>query len=422
MSSKLLSRRTVLQGLGTSIALPLLDGMIPLKSALAQAVVTTPRAIFIYQPNGGRPGTWNYTPSGVLGNLSSLSSDISIVTGLNNTASAPYNDGHSVRLSCFLSGGPLAAPNLATTVNVPKSIDQRIADARGVKVMNVVGPYEHGTDNMVNGAYFSHLSWMGPSPAPKINHPSALFDDLYASVSVDANAARAAEKMARRISILDFAKESTATLRTKLSASDKVRLDEYLASIRETEKVIDTTTPAAPVCTTAAPRPSSAIAYDDAYFLNFTNAMFSLIANAMICNKTSVASYLLNAEVSWMPGDHHTHSHQEDPDAIAKFLVGNRQYAALVATFLTKLKNATEGSSNVLNNSIVLYGCGIGDGRDHTATNLPIIIAGGGAGSITPGRTIAGNGPLNNLMLTIGKKMGLAINSFGTDGSSVIAL
>lgn len=422
MSSRHLSRRTVIRGLGTTIALPLLDAMIPLSSALAQAVVASPRLVFLYKPNGEARGTWDYSGSGalpdVLSPLEALKSDFSLIKGLRNRASESYGDGHAPRLSCWLSGGPLPATDMwESTVNVGRSLDHRVADLLGGKVMYLVGPADHPTDNGFNGAYFSNLSWTGPTPAARIRSPRALFTEIYGSGSVPESAALAARQKKYKNSILDYSQESTAALKAKLGKSDKVKLDEYLESLRETERLVNSE--AVVSCTTGAGMPGT----NAGDFYQYTDAMLELLAQAMICGKNQVSSYLLDCEVSFSAESHHSYSHQESAADKATFIAINKKYVTRVAKFLQRLKDANEGGASVLSKSIIVYGCGIGDGRDHSTDNLPMLVAGGGNGKLTPGRVItAQDKSLNNLMLTVGQKMGMTITQWGPDSTGTINL
>lgn len=419
MSGRHLSRRTVLRGLGTAISLPLLDAMIPMSSALAQSTVLSPRLVFLYKPNGEARGTWDYSGSGnlpsVLSPLQTLKSDFTLIQGLRNRASEIYADGHAPRLSCWLSGGPLPATNMwETTINVARTLDHQIADKLGGQVMYLVGPNDHPTDNKFNGAYFSNLSWTGPSPAPRIRGPRALFDEIYGTGSVPESAQLAARQKKYKNSILDYAQDSTTALMAKLGKSDKAKLNEYLESVREAEKRVNNETIVA--CTPGSARPTN-----PTDFYTYTDLMLELLAQALICGKNQVTSYLLDCEVSFGAEGHHGYSHQESAADKAKFLEINQKYVVRVQKFLARLKAQNEGGSSVLSKSIVVYGCGIGDGRDHSTDNLPMLVAGGGNGKLRPGRTLsAPNSSLNNLMLAVGQKMGLTITKFGTDGTSPI--
>lgn len=419
---KHLSRRTVIRGLGASIALPLLDAMIPLSSAQAQAVVGSPRLVFLYKPNGEARGTWNVTSSGALPNvlspLQNLRSDITFVKGLYNYASEGYGDGHAPRLSVWLSGGPLPSERdgrgVIDVVRVPRSLDHRVADFLGGQAIYLTGPADHPEDGKMNGAYFSNLSWTGPLPSPRIRGPRAMFNAIYGSGSVSEDALLAARQKKYKNSILDYSKDSTTALMGKLGASDKAKLGEYLESVREAEKKVGSE----PItsCVAQGSRPT-----DPSNFYVYTDLMLELLAQSMICGHRQVASYLLDCEVSFSAEGHHGYSHQETADDKAKFLDINKKHIQCLEKFLTRLKGQNEGGTSVLAKSIVVYGCGIGDGRDHSTDNLPMLVAGGGNGKLRPGRVItAQDSSLNNLMYTIARKMGLTISKFGTDGNQTI--
>lgn len=419
MSSRTLSRRAVIRGLGTTIALPLLDAMIPFSSARAQSMIASPRLVFLYKPNGEAAGTWDYSGSGalpdVLSPLQTLKSDFTLIKGLRNFSSEPYADGHAPRLSCWLSGGPLPATDQwSSVINVGRSLDHRIADHLGGKVMYLVGPNDHPTDNGFNGAYFSNLSWTGPSPAPRIRGPRALFDEIYGSGSVNESAALAARQKKYKNSILDYAKDSTSQLMNRLGQSDRAKLGEYLESVREAEKKVNDQVINS--CVAQGARPGN-----ESDFYAYTDLMLELLAQAMICGKNQVTSYLLDCEVSFGAEGHHGYSHQESAADKQKFISINKKYVERVQKFLARLKSQNEGGASVLSKSIIVYGCGIGDGRDHSTDNLPMLVAGGGNGALRPGRTLsAPNSSLNNLMLAVARKMGLNLTKFGTDGTNPI--
>lgn len=416
---KNVSRRSFIKGAGVALALPYLESLLPLSSkAYAQALNTPLRLIVLYKPNGEYPGSWDLSSSTlpyVLSPLQSLKSDVTFVTGLRNRASEPYADGHAPRLSCFLTGGPLTAST--SQVSNSKSIDQVIALSRGVEALTLSGPYGSGTDNGFNGEYFSSLSWVGPRAAPKIKSPRVLFDQLFSAgggTPAPTDLAKAYKK-----SVLDFAKDEAQRTISSLGKSDREKMDEYLTSLRELEVKINAHEGEVIQCQADTGRPA-----DNNTFENHTKLMMDLLVKAIQCGHTQVASYLMDVEVGNGYRRHHSVSHYTgDSSYPQQYMDVNRWYISQFAYFLNKMKAVKEGDGDLLTNSMIIYGNGIGNGDAHDTRNLGIIVAGKAKGQITPGRILNKSGqPLSNLMLTALQKMGVNQSSFGGSSSPITDL
>lgn len=416
---KKLSRRSFIRGAGITIALPYLESLLPLSAkAYAQGINAPLRFIVLYKPNGEYPGSWDLSSSTlpyVLSPLQSLKSEITFVTGLRNRVSEPYADGHAPRLSCFLTEGPLTAST--SQVSNSRSIDQIIASAKGVEALTLSGPYEYGTDNGFNGEYFSSLSWMGPRAAPKIKSPRILFDQLFSSGG-SAPAPTALTKAYKK-SVLDFAKDEAQRTISSLGKNDREKMDEYLTSLRELEVKINAHEGDVIQCQADTGRPA-----DNNTFENHTKLMMDLLVRALQCGHTQIASYLLDVEVGNGYRRHHSVSHYTgDSSYPQQYMDVNRWYIGQFADFLNKMKAVKEGDGDLLSNSMIIYGNGIGNGDAHDTRNLGIIVAGKAQGQLTPGRILNKSGqPLSSLMLTSLQKMGVNRNSFGGSSNPITDL
>lgn len=393
------------------IALPFLECMIPYSNALAQAAKSPLRLITLYKPNGELEGSWNISNNVlpyVLEPLAPMRSEITFIKGLANRVSEAYRDGHAPRLSCFLTSSPINAST--SVVSGSQSIDQMIAQARGVNVLNIGGPFDQTTLNGFNAEYFNNLSWVGPRAAPKIKSPRTVFNSIFGSAGPAVPVTEENLRKLRKKSLLDHTMAETSRLVSSVGANDRQKLDEYLTSIREIERAIGVQETNVQQCIADTGQPA-----DNNTFEVHTKLMLDLIVKGMQCGKTQIATYLMDVEVGYGYKDHHHVSHHSENSAYPqRYRDVNRWYATQLNYLLTKLQAVKETDGTLLSNTFLIYGSGISDGDAHSARNLPILLAGRAQGLLTPGRVLDKNGqPLANLMLTTLKKFGIARTSIG---------
>ena len=418
---KALNRRRFLHSLGAGVALPFLEHLAP---SLAYAG-TKRRIVYIYLPNGA---FWQPTGLGrnfelppVLSALGPLKDYITVVSGLDLPAAHHSRAGDHARAGgAYLTGVSPQFPG----PGVERSIDLRIADAIGAGTrfgsLYLGGESGAGSDNGYSPSYQDHFSWASPeSPNSKETNPQAIFERLFGA-GVNMPGMPPSQRVAQGKSVLDFALEEAHALQQELGASDRQKLDQYLASVRDLEQRLYT---GGGQCSAGTPPRS------DAPYQERISLLYSLMAQALSCDLTRVASFMLATEASnisysfaGISGGHHEISHDASESGRSKIAGIAKWHVAQLANFLQKLKDTRDGDGSLLDSTLVLFGGGLADGANHTHTNLPILVA-GKAGSLVPGgRHISAPGvPLSNLHLTLAKATGLSLNSIG-DSTGALSL
>jgi hypothetical protein len=438
MSFKPISRRTILRGLGASIALPLLDAMIPsVVSAAAAATVSPLRMAMFFVPNGMNMHEFLPTAEGkgfelprTLESLANFKNDFSVLSGLALENAKALGDGggdHARSAAAFLTG---AHPHKTAGADIHAgiSVDQVAANAIGsetrfpsLELGLDKGQVAGECDSGYSCAYVSNISWRAPeSPMPHEVNPASVFERLFGSADDQANAENRARRMNERKSILDFVADDSRSLSAKLGKADQQKLDEYTSSIRQMEKQIErarlqSAKPLDPGMARPAGIPQE--------FKDHMRLMTDLMVLAFRMDLTRVSTFMVaqdgsNRVLRWLglSDGHHTVSHHGHDaaklEAIAKI---DAFYMEQFAYFLGKMKSVKEGNRTLLDNSMIMYGAGIGDGDRHNHNNLPIVLAGHGGGALTPGRhlTYPKDTPLCNLYLSMLERVGVKQDRFG---------
>jgi Protein of unknown function (DUF1552) len=446
MKNGLVSRRTVLKGLGVSIGLPLLDAMMPSLSYAAPAAARSfpKRMAFVYVPNGVNVQTWTPSATGALAEtlpetlrpLNAFKNELLVLSGLTVDKARPNGDGpgdHARAMSAFLTGcqaRKTSGADIRAGVSADQFVAQRVGNATRFPSLEIGcegGRQAGNCDSGYSCAYSSNLSWRSENtPNPKEVNPRAVFDRLFGGIN------RSETERARDMrnqfdqSILDFVREDASALRTRLGAADLRRMDEYLTSIREIERRIQMadTTPAPteargmrrPVGTPSDYRQHIRL-LTDLLVLAFQTDM-TRIATFVYANEGSNRNYRLID----VPDGHHDLSHHgRDAAKLEKIKKINTFHIEQFAYLLGKLKNVREGESTLLDNCMLVYGSGNGDGNRHNHDELPILLAGKGGGTITPNRHVrySRNTPLTNLFLAMFERMGAQADRFG-DSTGVL--
>jgi len=451
MSSKpKLSRRTLLRGLGTAVALPMLDAMLP-DSGIVQAAVTgrpnvagaPVRSAFMFLPNGVNYPEWlpkgegaNYTFSKLLAPLEKIRADVNILSGLTLDNARAKGDGpgdHARSAAAFLTG---SHPNKTAgrDIRLGVSIDQVMANQIGgvTKLPSLELGLDKGQiagecDSGYSCAYVSNISWRSEtSPMPKEIDPRSLFDRLFGANGPDTGKADTAKLVRQRKSVLDYVAEDTKRLQAKLGASDKHKLDEFTTSIRSIEKRIDfakAQDAAAPVIKPTLERPDGIPGTTQAHM----RLMVDLLVLAFQMDLTRVATVMVARDGSnrnfpdlGITEGHHSLSHHSgNPKKIEAIQKIDIFHMEQFAYFVERLKSVSEGGGTMLDNTMLMCGSGIGDGNRHNHENLPIVWAGKAGGQVKTGRHIAyeRNTPLCNLYLNMLQMAGGKAERFGdSDG------
>jgi len=438
--SRQISRRTVLRGLGATLALPYLEAMNGWTALGAPAEPKAARRIaYFYVPNGVHMQDWTpeatgagYTMPFLLDStLSKFKDDLLVLSGLTLDKARANGDGggdHARSLSSFLTGRQ-ARKTHGADLRAGISADQIAAQKVGQSTR--FASLELGIDKGMNAgncdsgyscAYSNNLSWRSEStPMAKEIDPKLAFERLFASPG-ETSAARTRRESIRK-SVLDSVNQDANSLRAKLGATDRRKLDEYMNAVREIEmrlNKVENKSVAAPKFTPAESSRPSGI---PATFEEHVKLMYDMITLAFRADLTRVATFVIANEgsnrsyknIGVSEGHHELSHHGNDKAKHEKIKKINQFHLQMFAYFLEKMKGIQEGSSNLLDQSMLVYGSGIGDGNRHNHDELPILVAGKGGGSIKAGRHLryTKETPLMNLHLSLLERMGAPVPSLG---------
>jgi hypothetical protein len=435
ITKKALSRRTLLRGMGASVALPLLDAMVPAMTALAASPAKPVRRLgFVYIPMGANLAKWIPEQTGSLTRLSpTLSSlapfldQVTVIGNLENkNAYSPGN--HATANSGFLSAAK-AKMTEGSDYHLGITVDQIAAKQIGretalpslelaMDLLTTVG----NCDNGFACVYQNNLSWSSPTtPLPAEAHPRVVFERLFGD---GGSAAERSAELRRNASLLDWVSEDLARLQREVGPSDRARLSDYLDAVREVERRVQN-----------AEKKSEQAALPDldrpvgapADYGDHARLMFDLQALAFQGDITRVITFQLARETSnrtypqaGVPDPHHpTSHHANNPEKLEKLAKINAYHVSLFAYFLGKLKATPDGEGSLLDHSLLLCGSGMGNPDVHDHENLPVLVAGGG--SKTGGRHIRYKDPtpLANVHLTLLDRAGVHLDSFADSNGEV---
>ena len=426
-----LPRRHFLKGLGTALALPMLEAMAPPVKVLAEVAAAgtgsaPKRMAFIYVPNGANMADWTPKAVGpdyelplILEPLREHQKDFSVISGLALDGARAHGDGagdHARANAAFLTGThPRKTPGADIKAGV--SVDQIAAEQIGRHTrlpsleLGCEGNRQAGNcDSGYSCAYQANLSWKTPTtPMPPEINPRSAFDRLFTNGMLGESEENRAMRKRYQKSILDFVLDDAKRLQKKLGATDRRKIDEYLTSVRELERRIEQ----AENVTAAFPgyTPPEGVPGGPDGFEQHIRLMYDLLVLAFQTDSTRVATFLVAFDGSNRPyrnlgisEGHHELSHHGNDEAKMKQIAQiNRFHMEQFAYFLNKLKSVKEGEGNLLDNCMLVYGSGIGDGNAHNHDNLPVLFAGRGGGAFKQGRHVRLNGetPLTNLYLSM---------------------
>lgn len=428
-----LSRRTVLKGLGASLGLPILDAMLPKAAWAAPEMLARNRMAFIFFPNGAIMKDW--TPGSVgntfelpktLASLKDVQSDLLVLSGLAHDKARANGDGagdHARCAAAYLTASQ-ARKTDGSDIHLGKSVDQVAADKIGgqtklpsLEVGTEPGRQAGRCDSGYSCAYTSNISWKSPTtPMAKEINPKLVFERMFGTTG-DANAA---EKRAfEQKSILDFVTQDANALKNKVGVNDRRKLDEYFSSIREVEQRIERSTQEAARRRPEIPAPEGV----PADFSEHVKLMFDMLVLGFQTDTTRIATFMLAnagsnrsyAEIGVKEGHHQISHHRDDAEKIANLQKIDQFLVEHYAYFLKRLKSIKEGNATLLDNSMILYGSAISDGNRHRHDDLPIVLAGGGGGTIKTGRHVKYDReiPTANLFLSLLDRMGVREERFG---------
>ncbi|MSU36314.1 MAG: DUF1552 domain-containing protein [Pedosphaera sp.] len=430
-------RRRFLRGLGTSMALPFLESANPLQAALsAEGGVPSPRRMaFVYVPNGINMSCWapesedgSLQLGPTLEPLKGLKSEFSILSGLTHDKARANGDGagdHARASATFLTAMQ-ARKTQGADIRVGQSIDQFVATkiVRKTRFASLElgcdrSQLSGNCDSGYSCAYSFNIAWKSEAtPMPPEVDPRLAFERLFSTGDPNESAESRARRERYQKSILDFVLEDARSLQSKLGRNDRRKLDEYLSAVRELEQRIEMTEKA----TLALPHQEKPAGIPPDY-AEHIRLMFDLMHLSFLTDTTRVATFVMAHDGSNRPyphigvdEGHHDLSHHgnsaEKKEKIAKI---DRFHMEQFAYFLDRLKKTQEGTGSLLDQCMIVYGSGIEDGNSHAHHNLPVILAGRGGGTISPGRHIryAKNTPMANMFLSLAERMGVEAERFG---------
>ncbi|MBP3960838.1 DUF1552 domain-containing protein [Gemmata sp. G18] len=446
---KSISRRTALKGLGTAIALPFLESLAVAAPAAKVTAGAPKRLAFIYVPNGVNMAAW--TPAaegkfqeltGILEPLNAYKEYVNVMSGLAVDKARANGDGpgdHARAMSAFLTGRQ-ARKTHGADIRAGMSADQHVATVIGDKTrfpsleLGIERGQQAGNcDSGYSCAYSSNLSWRGEStPNAKECDPKAVFDRLFSGTDPKELAEARAKRELYNKSVLDFVMEDAKGLNATLGAGDQKKLDEYLSSVREVEQQIQKAREAskAPV-----PKPNMAAPTGIPKELqDHMRLMADLMVLAFQTDLTRVATLPFANEGSNKPykmidvpeGHHDLSHHGNDAAKLAKIKKINTFHMEQFAYMIGKMRAVKEpNGSCLLDNVMIVYGSGNGDGNRHNHDDLPVLLVGKGGGTIESGRHVVfpkrTDTPITNLYLALFERMGAPAKSFG-DSTGVLKL
>lgn len=435
-----LPRRTFLRGVGSMMALPLLDAMVPALTAMAETAARPVRRLgFVYIPMGMNAAAWTPKAEGqitelspTLAPLAPFMNQLTVITNLE--IKNAYTTGNHASANCAFLSCAKAKRTEGTDYQLGTTVDQIAAQIIGKATP--LPSLEIGTDliaqvgNCDNGyacAYQNNLSWSSPTtPLPTEADPRVIFERLFGDGGKPEH--RRAE-LKKSGSILDWMTADMARLRRELGPGDRTRLSQYVESVREVERRIQKAEQQSDL--TPLPdleRPATV----PAVWEDHVRLMFDLQVLSLQTDMTRIITFQLARETSTrsyphigVPEPHHPVSHHtNDPEKLAKLAKINAHHVSLFAYLVGKLKETPDGDGSLLDHSIYVLGSGMGNPDIHNHTNLPIVLAGGRAGTLDSARHIRYEqpAPLANLHLTLLEKVGVRLEAFADSDGRVAEL
>ena len=425
LSGKSLPRRTVLQGIGASLALPFLEAMIPSAKAAGRAAH---RFMAFYVPNGMAMEYW--TPKGegadfelspILEPLAPFRSQMLVFSGLH----ASWNYIHAGASGSFLTGTPRGGRNeieIFADVSIDQLLAKRFSSETQVSSLELAmdAPANAGACTGNLSCVYTHtLSWRSPTqPLPVEYNPRAVFERLFGDSGRTDWSAREA-RMRQHKSILDSVGEKLSSLKRELGAQDQSKVNEYTDAIRDVERRIQKAEEQRDIPLPAMEAPSGV----PPVFEDHLALMLDLQLLAFQSDLTRVITFMIGKEQSarpypqiGVPEAHHPLSHHDNaPELVAKLSKINRYHTELFSKFLGKLRAIPDGEGTLLDHMTIMYGSGISNSQRHAPENLPILLVGGGAGTFKGGRHLIykEKPSMANLLVTIMGNMGVLVEKVG---------
>jgi hypothetical protein len=432
-----LPRRTFLRGLGATLALPLLDAMVPAATALSRTDARpTARFGVVYVPNGFVMSKWtpaevgsDFAMTPILAPLEPYRKDLLVLSNLTHKPAVSLpgeGSGDHVRAAATFLTGVHPKRTEGADIRAGISLDQIVARELGRQTQldslelclesnDLAGSCEAG----YSCAYANTLAWRTPTtPLPMENDPREVFERLFGDTDSTTPDARQS-RLERERSILDGLRQDISRLQHRLGADDGVKLTQYLDAIRDIERRIQKVEAQGARELPAVDRPVGT----PAAYADHARLMFDLQVLAFQGDVTRVTTFMMARETSQRPypeigiadGHHGLSHHGGSADKIDKVTKINTFHMTQFAYFLDRLRATPEGDGTLLDHAVIVYGCGLSDSNQHLHDDLPILVAGGAGGRLKGGRHVRypKDTPLTNLQLTLLDALGVPLERFG---------
>jgi len=429
ITKKAIPRRTVLRGIGASLALPLLDGMVPAFASLRNTVAKpVGRLGVVYVPNGMAMEYWTPAAEGtafeltpILQPLAPFRDELLVLSGLSGVRGGGAHASASTR---FLTG----TPSKQTEYDLHGGISMDQFAARELGQYTQLASLELALDGRDNAgscdagyscAYTNTISWRSATtPLPMENNPRAVFERLFGDSGSTDTAARLARIREER-SVLDSVTDKVAALERGLGPGDRGKLGEYLEAVRDIERRIQKAEQQSAQQLPVVEQPAGI----PATYKEHAELMFDLQVLAYQTDLTRIITFMMARELSGrsypeigVADAHHPLSHHENqPERIGLMSKINTYHTTLFAGYVEKLRSTSDGDGSLLDHMILIYGAGISNSNAHSPDDLPILLLGGAAGQLKGGRHLKypKETPMPNLLLTVMEKLGVPMESIG---------
>ena len=432
ITRKAIPRRTMLRGLGASLALPLLDSMVPAFAATQNSPLEPVRRLgVVYVPNGMRMEHWTPSIEGpvfdfkeILQPLAPFRDHLRVLTGLDGAEGVGLRKGvHASASTRFLTGVPALSEDGANLL-AGASMDQLAARELGRQTqlasleLALDGrDFTGSCDDGFSCAFTNTIAWANETtPLPMENNPRVVFERLFGdSGTTDPTVRRARRR--KDASLLDSVTERAAELQRGLGPSDRSKLDQYMDGVRDIERRIQKAEEQSARELPAVEQPPGVPDTVGEH----ARLMFDLQALAYETDLTRVVTFMIGREITGrtyaeigVPDAHHPISHhQRDPEKLAKLTKINQYHVSLFAGFLERLRSTPDGDGSLLDHVQIIYGAGMSESNSHQPHNLPILIAGGGASTGGHHLKYAEGTPLANLHLALLDQLGVGVEKLG---------
>ena len=428
ITKKAIPRRTMLRGLGACVALPLLDGMVPALTALSRTPAAPVRRLgVVYVPNGMMMDHWTPQIEGagfdfptILQPLERFRDSVQVLSGMHGVDA----EGPHARASTRFLTGVASKRDDGSNLRAGISMDQLAGRVLGRETplatleLAIDGrDFAGSCDEGFSCAYTNTIAWANETtPLPMENNPRVVFERLFGdSGTTDPDVRRA--RMKKDASLLDSVTDRARALSRALGADDRTKLSQYLEAVRDIERRIQLAESRDELDLPVFDRPAGI----PGTFGEHSRLMFDLLALAYETDLTRVATFMMGREITGrtyaeigVPDAHHPISHhQRDPVKLEKLRKINLYHVELFGEFIERLAQTPDGDGMLLDNSMIVYGAGMADSNAHYSGNLPILLAGGGAGTGGSHLRYPEDTPLANLHLSLLDKMGGPIESLG---------